>query len=97
MKRYRNESEYSLPGDEYTLPPEQPETLLDKSRYPGAFSAPSESRAEAEERVKPTLLLTKVPWQRRKKRMPHRRLRAKQSGSAHSFCRWRLSLPPWCW
>ena len=56
MKRYRNESEYSLPGDEYTLPPEQPETLLDKSRYPGAFGAPSESRAEAEERVKPTLL-----------------------------------------
>ncbi len=36
MRKDSNQSEYGLPGAEFTLPSEQPETLSDKRRYPAA-------------------------------------------------------------
>ncbi len=55
MKRYFIESEYALPAEEFTSPPEQPETLQDKRRYPGAPGTPPEPKAAVEDPVNPTI------------------------------------------
>ena len=57
MKRHFLDSEYSLPGAEFTQPPEQPETLQDKRKYPGALGVPPEPKAAVEDlgAAEPTL------------------------------------------
>ena len=55
MKRFFIESEYALPAEEFTSPPEQPETLQDKRRYPGAPGTPPEPKAAVEDPVNPTI------------------------------------------
>jgi hypothetical protein len=55
MRRKRPEYEYTPPGEEFSRPPEQPETLNDRRRYPGAEGFAADSRAPADPQTVPTL------------------------------------------
>ena len=55
MKRFFIDSEYALPAEEFASPPEQPETLQDKRRYPGAPGTPPEPKADSGDPVNPTI------------------------------------------
>ena len=54
MSRKNDPLEYSLPGEEFTRPPEVSETLKGQSRYPGGFGARAQAQTAADP-VQPTL------------------------------------------
>ena len=75
MRQIVGPDEYNLPGEEYTRPPEVPETLRDASRYPGGVGVRPESVAKVDDAPPETL---EEPRSRR--RRPLRRRRRRRAG-----------------